>query len=188
MARNQGSVRMGPISLFTLVIILCLAVLAVLAVTTAQASYVMAERQASATTAAYDDEQAAQELLAVVDGALAPLRQGGASAESVRRAAQGCVPSAVEAAKHRSPNVTAQAEVLTADEAVVIAGAMGVVDAGTFACGLRADFMTDSGRGLDVVLGLRPDGTYQVLCWKMTAVLNDEGPGDVLWSGDLAPR
>ena len=37
MARNQGSVRMGPVSLFTLVIILCLAVLAVLAVTTAQA-------------------------------------------------------------------------------------------------------------------------------------------------------
>ena len=35
-ARGRGSVRIGPISLFTLVIIVCLAVMAVLSVTTAQ--------------------------------------------------------------------------------------------------------------------------------------------------------
>ena len=36
MNSTNGSVRIGPISLFTLVIILCLAVMAVLSATTAQ--------------------------------------------------------------------------------------------------------------------------------------------------------
>ena len=44
MAKSRGSVRMGPISLFALIIILCLAVMAVLAVTTAQASYTLTQR------------------------------------------------------------------------------------------------------------------------------------------------
>ena len=49
--RGRGSVRIGPISLFALVIILCLAVMAVLSVTTAQATYAAAERQAEALSA-----------------------------------------------------------------------------------------------------------------------------------------
>ena len=46
MNSTNGSVRIGPISLFTLVIILCLAVMAVLSATTAQATYSAAEKQA----------------------------------------------------------------------------------------------------------------------------------------------
>ena len=45
MNSTNGSVRIGPISLFTLVIILCLAVMAVLSATTAQATYSAAENQ-----------------------------------------------------------------------------------------------------------------------------------------------
>ena len=62
--RGRGSVRIGPISLFALVIILCLAVMAVLSVTTAQATYAAAERQASFTTDTYANERAGQELVA----------------------------------------------------------------------------------------------------------------------------
>ena len=60
MNSTNGSVRIGPISLFTLVIILCLAVMAVLSATTAQATYSAAEKQALFTNDTYQNEQAAQ--------------------------------------------------------------------------------------------------------------------------------
>ena len=53
MNSTNGSVRIGPISLFTLVIILCLAVMAVLSATTAQATYSAAEKQALFTNDTY---------------------------------------------------------------------------------------------------------------------------------------
>ena len=75
--RGRGSVRIGPISLFALVIILCLAVMAVLSVTTAQATYAAAERQASFTADTYANERAGQEFAADIDAALAPVRAAG---------------------------------------------------------------------------------------------------------------
>ena len=74
MNSTNGSVRIGPISLFTLVIILCLAVMAVLSATTAQATYSAAEKQALFTNDTYQNEQASggglDEALAAVDEAL----------------------------------------------------------------------------------------------------------------------
>lgn len=58
MAKPHGSVRIGPISLFTLIIILCLAVLAVLSLTTARAELSITERQAQTTTETYALETA----------------------------------------------------------------------------------------------------------------------------------
>ena len=55
---------MGPVSLFALVVALCLAVMAVLAVTTARASMALAERQAAFTADDYANETVGQELLA----------------------------------------------------------------------------------------------------------------------------
>lgn len=82
--RGQGSVRIGPISLFSLVIILCLAVMAVLSVTTAQATYAAAERQADFTADTYANERAAQEFTANVDAALSSVRSsGGGAAEAI---------------------------------------------------------------------------------------------------------
>ena len=68
---------MGPVSLFALVVALCLAVMAVLAVTTARASMALAERQAAFTADDYANEAVGQELLAVAD-------EGGAGAVGTR--------------------------------------------------------------------------------------------------------
>lgn len=85
----KSTVRIGPISLFTLVIILCLAVLGVLAVTTAQATFAAAEKQAAFTTDTYENETAAQEFVAQIDAALAPVRESDgdstAALEAVRK-------------------------------------------------------------------------------------------------------
>lgn len=79
MSRVRGSVRIGPVSLFSLVIVLCLAVMAVLTLTTAQATYAAAEKQARFAADTYANEQAAQNLVAEVDAALAPVRAAGGS-------------------------------------------------------------------------------------------------------------
>ena len=74
---REENVRIGPVSVFTLIIIICLAVLAVLTISTANASLVLSQRQAVAAQELYLDETAAQTFLAEIDDRLAPLREGG---------------------------------------------------------------------------------------------------------------
>ena len=66
MAKPHGSVRIGPISLFTLIIVLCLAVLTVLSVTTSLAELSTTERQAATTTETYQLEAVGQQFVADV--------------------------------------------------------------------------------------------------------------------------
>ena len=56
---REENVRIGPVSVFTLIIIICLAVLAVLTISTANASLVLSQRQAVAAHELYLDETAA---------------------------------------------------------------------------------------------------------------------------------
>lgn len=74
---SNSTVRIGPISLFTLVIVLCLAVMALLSVTTAQATYSAAEKQALFNDDTYANERAAQSAVADIDAALQPVRAAG---------------------------------------------------------------------------------------------------------------
>ena len=89
MNSTNGSVRIGPISLFTLVIILCLAVMAVLSATTAQATYSAAEKQALFTNDTYQNEQAAQSAVAVIDAALEDVRASGGGLDEALAAVDG---------------------------------------------------------------------------------------------------
>lgn len=93
MSGSKGSVRIGPISLFTLTIILCLAVLSVLAITTAQATYAAAEKQAAFTTGTYANEAAAQQFVAEVDTALAPVRASGGGLPEALDAVEDILPA-----------------------------------------------------------------------------------------------
>ena len=88
--------RIGPISLFALVIILCLAVMAVLSVTTAQATYAAAERQASFTADTYANERAGQEFAASIDAALAPVRAAGGGLAEALAAVRAALPADAE--------------------------------------------------------------------------------------------
>lgn len=84
--RAKGSVRIGPISLFSLIILLSLAVMAVLAITTAQATNASAEKQALFTSDSYENEVAAQEFVASVDTELAAVKNdGGTRSEALGR-------------------------------------------------------------------------------------------------------
>ena len=93
MSGSNSSVRIGPISLFTLVIILCLAVMAVLSATTAQATYAAAEKQALFTDDTYANESAAQSAVAAIDAALAPVRDAGGGLDAALAAVDKALPA-----------------------------------------------------------------------------------------------
>ncbi len=79
MASKQGAVRIGPVSILVVIIVLCLAVMAVLAFTTSEAEKSITMRQEESTTALYANEAEAQKFLAGLDAALADARRSGAS-------------------------------------------------------------------------------------------------------------
>lgn len=96
MSSSNSSVRIGPISLFTLVIILCLAVMAVLSATTAQATYSAAEKQALFTDDTYANEIAAQSAVAAIDAALAPVRSAGGGLDAALAAVDKALPAGAQ--------------------------------------------------------------------------------------------
>lgn len=213
MAKPHGSVRIGPISLFTLIIILCLAVLATLSVTTARAELSITERQAATTTETYQLETMAQTFVADVDTALA---QGDAAALSAVLAAYGVAETAPAAdaasAPSASEDVKAAASDAEAGEAIPdetpageaiadesLSGAVGdettvaviecpaadpVTASGTFDGTLiSVTFSLESGRTLDAVLRVNDDATYRIEQWKTTTQWTDDGTGANLWLG-----
>ena len=145
---RKGRGRIGPISVFTLVIILCLAVLSVLAFSTANAANTMAQRQANLASGIYANESAAQEFLAGIDEVL------------VKRGANGLEDSL--------PSIVTSAEAATG----------GLVQAtASFADGVvHAEFANGDGRLLSVALTIRENNTYRVDAWNMIAVQNEEQP------------
>ncbi|MCI8468909.1 MAG: hypothetical protein HFJ75_05415 [Eggerthellaceae bacterium] len=202
MAKSHGSVRMGPISLFTLIITLCLAVMAVLAVTTAQASYSLTQRQAAAATEVYAVETAAQQFVGGLDAELTAARAANVPpAQAARNLADELPRLCDEAVAMSDLPVTADATMLADDKVAAQAGIVGVGRTGAGGTAdsapvegatpllddevgaVHASFITDGGRALDVVVGLRADGTYEILSWKATTLWNEEGAGETLWSG-----
>ena len=183
-AKPHGSVRIGPISLFTLIIILCLAVLAVLSLTTARAELSITERQAQTTTETYALETAGQEFVAAVDAALAEGRssaldevlstygvtEAAADAEATAGASE-AAPAAGETIEDESVSGA------TADEGgslMVIECPAGdpVTVTGSFDGSLiTATFSLESGRTLAVALRINDNDTYRIEQWKMTTQL-----------------
>ena len=159
--RRVSTVRMGPISVFALVIILCLAVLGVLSASTATAGSSLAQRQASFAADDYRNEVAGQQLYAAADDALAPVRAAGGDAAAAS--------AALEAAL---PDITAAAQ----------EGVDSAVEADVEGSTLSAHIQSSSGRCLDIQLEAQPDATLAVTAWKATTLWVEDNT-DVIWQG-----
>lgn len=140
--RINESVRMGPISIFTLVVILCVAVMAVLCFTTAHASLTVAQRQATFATDNYANETSGQEFVAAVDEVLYSVQSAGDSADLRQEA--------MLALKKKGDDLAPSATVEFGSDTV------------------SADFLLSSSRRLYVELTIEKDGTYRVTQWKQT--------------------
>lgn len=171
--KRKGSVRMGPISIFSLIITLCLAVMATLSISTAQATLAATQRQAASTESVYADEVAAQEFMAELDAQLSTVRAAGGGRANALSALQ--------------QNVNALAEAGASDEVTV--NVTVATDTGSSVptlaenADVKATFAASDGRTLNVALAIVDNATYEVLQWKTTTTWVDTNTGNTLWSG-----
>ena len=180
--RRLSTVRMGPISVFALVVILCLAVLGVLSASTATAGSSLAQRQASFAADDYRNEVAAQQLYAAADDALASVRAAGGDAAAAAAALEAALPDIAAAAQEGfAEGETAAASGAASEPNVAVEPAPTVqtsIESGT----LSAHIQSSSGRCLDIQLEVQVDATLAVTAWKATT-LWEEDDTDVIWQG-----
>lgn len=158
MSKNQTEgVRIGPISLATLIAVLLLAVLAVLCVTTSNATQSMAQRQADGITETYAADSVGQAVLAQVNEVIA----GTSTADE-----------AVAAVSQKLNSIKARAGAVNSDVSlnVYLAG-QGV--------GFTASL--ESGKTLTGTIAFGNDGSASIESWKLSTTQTvDE---ETLWSG-----
>lgn len=180
MAREKGSVRIGPVSVFSLVIILGLAVLAVLSAATSHASNAEAQTQASFTASAYANDAVAAEALAAIDSALA--REAAVQSEG------GDV--ADDSGAARPGGASGVFDVDSAMDAVSAVLPQGDLAEGITAASsiegnaVQMVFSAQDGRTLTVSLEVCDNLTYEVTQWRVTTEWNQEPEENKLWSGE----
>lgn len=162
--RHQENVRIGPISILTLIVVICMAVLAVLSISTAQATEVISHRSAEATTEQYRNERTAQEFVAELDDLLGPLREEGAGTEECLEAVAGSLEELCAAAEER-------------------AGGEVSVTADVEGSSVVAEFTGAGMKRLNIAVGIREDGSYRIEKWKASGLQQEAAGEGSLWMG-----
>lgn len=157
-------VRIGPISLITLIIVICMAVLGVLAASTSHATQTISNKQANASQQMYLNERAGQELLADIDAVLVNQRAVGANASRAAAAVESELDAICQAARDAGNGRVACTANM--DDTTV-----------------KAQFICDDARTLSVAVTIRDDATYRVDQWKMASVQQEVQGMGTLWSG-----
>lgn len=171
--QNRVPVRMGTLNLLVMVIALSLAVLAVLALTTAQAGRTLSQREAESTQATYACETAGQQFLAAIDAQLASLHiDGGATPEHLLRTMQAAAP--LLAATGEEGDLPAQfgmqgrVDALTTSQATELLGTRIEALAPRAVGALQGSFTTEGDQNLTCLVALNDDGTYTVIQWQQS--------------------
>jgi hypothetical protein len=151
---HDGNVNIGAISIFALIVILCMAVLSVLTLATAHSSLVLSRRQAVSVQELYLNETAAQTFVAEAGSMLG----GGGTTDQQLTVLCERAESAVEGKVEATARMSGQS--------------------------ILADFTCENGRVLKVTLTMLPDGTYRIDNWRMTAMENEEQPIGTLYIGE----
>ncbi len=155
-SKTAGGVRIGPLSLLTLVSVLLLAVLAVLCVTTTNAASALSRRQANAAAETYAVDTCGQAVVAAVDEVIASADEGAAEA----------VFADLDAIRARALEL---ADLTGVDLAVTMDGS-----------DVSFTATATDGRTLAGVVSIGKDG-YTITSWKMTTTQPDSQ--ESLWAG-----
>ena len=164
--KTTGNVRIGPISFLVLISVIMLAVMAVLCLTTARASYVMADRQTTTVTNTYALDTVGQRMVAQVDAGLATQRAAEASLEDALAYlnANAGLLSSTALRNSGTDGLTATASVQNNQVLLTVSAS--------------------EGRMLSAVLTINENLTYSITDWKMS--VTQEQTQESLWSGDGA--
>lgn len=162
--KTTGNVRIGPISLLTLISVLLLAVLGMLCITTSNAARAMSKRQASAASSTYALESCAQTLLAGMD-------------ETVHVNATDAASAAATVSEH----LDELKEASLAESGTKKLTIEAKVDGASVEFSISAK----DGRSLSARITFSDDLSYSIDRWKTTTTHTDESES-LLWSGSTA--
>lgn len=174
-------VRMGVLNLLAMVIALGLAVLALLALTTAHAGAALSQRQADEMRQVYAAEAAGQQFVAAVDAQLSWLRQSDADAQQIMRtldsAAWSCAQAAVNAPLAAEAGTAGEGSALTSEQ---FGATTDHLSAGDTIGMVIGSFTTDQNQNLTCTLAIQADGTYEVIGWRQTKLWSEDAGSEQL--------
>lgn len=162
---STEGVRIGPISLLTLISVLLLAVLVMLCVTTTNATHTMATRQADALAQTYDVDSCGQAVIAGIDETLTGESGDAESAASVVGAHMSSI-----AAKAK-----AQVECEDVDITSSVNGAL-----------VTFTIADPDGKVLDAGVRINDDLNYSVTQWKMST--SQQPAEETLWQSSTSGK
>ncbi len=151
--------RIGPISLLTLISVLLLAVLAMLCVTTTNATKAMATRQADSTAETYLVDSCGQALVAGIDDEL--------------KSTTGSATEAVSSVDARLADLESKAKQACGGDDLE-------VSAKTNGDDISFTVATQSGKTLEAEIRVADDHEYSIESWHITTT--QQLPEDTLWS------
>lgn len=162
--KSTSSMRIGPISVITLISILMLAVLTLLCLATTRANYTMAQRQSAATTQAYVLDACAQDIVSEIDDELQSAGSATAAASAISENAASVAQAAIALLETQgidAGDLTAEVQVQGTQIAINVAQA--------------------GERELNAIVTLNDNLTYTINSWKTSTIWQSED--QTLWSG-----
>lgn len=158
--KSSEGMRIGPVSLLTLIAVLLLAVLAMLCVTTANAASAMANRQAEAIEQTYRVDACGQAILASIDDVA---ERANGDAENTTLTISKMSDEILNRAMEKCDFTGMTAQIDAEGNAVTIGVAQ------------------DGGKALDARILIDDDSGYTIQSWKITTT--QELPQETLWTG-----
>lgn len=183
--RNQrSSMRMGVLDLFVVIIGICLAVLAVLALSTSMASLRLSERQTLGMQQIYDVDTAGQRFAADLDGKVQEVVASGVAASDMLRVVNGELAEIIDDAASASAEILVEAEVRQPDQmATSLDDEQDISNLARYIGGVRATFTSDDGYLLTCLFGIDDKGAMDALTWKSTRIWDESAQNEQLWLG-----
>lgn len=157
-ASKTEGMRMGPITLVTLISVLLLSVLAVLCVTTSNATQAMAQRHAQATAETYAIDACGQAMVAGIGEA-----SQGAGSAAAAAANVGTNLESIKAAALQKSNVSGLS-----------------IDATVSEGGVAFTVSTENGKSLSANIGIAENGSTSINEWRLTTT--QTVTEETLWS------
>lgn len=181
---QRASMRMGVLDLFVVIIGICLAVLAVLALSTSMASLRLSESQTQNMQHAYDVDTAGQRFAADLDGKVQEAIASGVAAPDMLARIDAELVDLIDDVSSASEEILVEAEVRQPDQmASSLSEESAAIDLTRYVGGVRALFTSDDGYLLTCLFGIDDKGAVEALAWKSTRIWDESAQNEQLWLG-----
>lgn len=181
---QRASMRMGVLDLFVVIIGICLAVLAVLALSTSMASLRLSERQVQGIQQTYDVDTAGQRFAADLDGKVQHAIASGVAPSDLIAAMESELVDMIDDVSSASDGILVEAETRLPDQMASSLGeGIGTSGLVQYVGGVRALFTSDDGYLLTCLFGIDNNGAVKPLTWKATRIWDESAQNEQLWIG-----